>query len=103
VRWRVVIDLSAMNRVKVDAGKRVARAEAGALVRDVDRATQRFGLATTMGGCPTVGIAGLTLGGGEGLLMSKYGAACDNLVSAQLVTVDGKQIGVSRNSNPDLF
>jgi hypothetical protein len=81
----------------------VARAEAGALVRDVDRATQRFGLATTMGGCPRVGIAGLTLGGGEGLLMSKYGAACDNLVSAQLVTVDGKQIEVSRNSNPDLF
>ena len=49
------------------------------LVRDLDHATQRFGLATTSGGCPSVGIAGLTLGGGEGLLMSKYGAACDNL------------------------
>ena len=64
----VVIDLSAMRRVEVDAGKRVARAEAGALVRDLDEATQRFGLATTSGGCPTVGIAGLTLGGGEGRL-----------------------------------
>lgn len=61
----LVIDLSGMNRVEVDAGKRVARAEAGALVRDLDRATQRFGLATTSGGCPTVGNAGLTLGGGE--------------------------------------
>jgi hypothetical protein len=69
----------------------------------VDRSTQRFGLATTLGGCPTVGVAGLTLGGGEGLLMSKYGAACDNLISAQLVTVEGKHVEVSQNSNPDLF
>jgi hypothetical protein len=99
----VVIDLSGMNRVEVDKGNSVARAEAGALVRDMDRATQRFGLATTLGGCPTVGIAGLTLGGGEGLLMSKYGAACDNLMSARLVTADGKQVEVSQNSNPDLF
>jgi FAD binding domain/Berberine and berberine like len=99
----VVIDLSGMNRVEVDASKRVARAEAGALVRDLDQATQRFGLATTSGGCPTVGIAGLTLGGGEGLLMSKYGAACDNLIWAQLVTVDGRQVEASQNSNPDLF
>jgi FAD/FMN-containing dehydrogenase len=99
----VVIDLSGMNRVEVDAGKRMARAEAGALVRDLDHATQHFGLATTSGGCPTVGIAGLTLGGGEGLLMSKYGAACDNLISAQLVTVDGRQVEASQNSNPDLF
>ena len=99
----VVVDLSGMNRVEVDARKRVARAEAGALVRDLDAATQRFGLATTSGGCPTVGIAGLTLGGGEGKLMGKYGAACDNLISAQLVTVDGRQIEASQKSNPDLF
>jgi hypothetical protein len=99
----VVIDLSGMNRVEVDAGKRAARAQAGALVRDMDQATQRFGLATTMGGCPTVGIAGLTLGGGEGLLMSKYGAACDNLISVQLVTADGRQVEASQSSNPDLF
>jgi FAD/FMN-containing dehydrogenase len=99
----VVIDLSAVKRVEVDNGKRVARAEAGALVRDLDTATQRFGLATTSGGCPTVGIAGLTLGGGEGRLMEKYGAACDNLLSAQLVTVDGRQVEVSPKSKPDLF
>jgi hypothetical protein len=98
----LVIDLAGMNRVEVDADKRVARAQAGALVRDLDQATQRFGLATTSGGCPTVGIAGLTLGGGQGQLMSKYGAACDNLMSAQLVTVDGRQLEASQNSNPDL-
>jgi FAD/FMN-containing dehydrogenase len=99
----VVIDLSGMNRVEVDANKRVARAEAGSLVRDLDNATQRVGLATTSGGCPTVGVTGLTLGGGEGLLMSKYGAACDNLIRAQVLTVDGRQAEASQNSNADLF
>ncbi len=99
----VVIDLSTMREVEVDPGTRMARVEGGALVRDMDRGTQRFGLATTMGGCPTVGIAGLTLGGGEGLLMSKYGAACDNLTSARVVTPDGREVEASENSNPDLF
>src|SRR5438270_5624121 len=99
----VVIDLSAMKRVEVDVRKRVARAEAGALVRDLDTATQHFGLATTSGGCPTVGIAGFTLGGGEGRLMEKYGAACDNLLWAQVVTVDGRQVEASPKSSPDLF
>ncbi len=99
----VVIDLSAMKRVEVDPSKRVARAEAGALVRDLDTATQHFGLATTSGGCPTVGVAGFTLGGGEGRLMEKYGAACDNLLSAQVVTVDGRQVEASPKSNSDLF
>ena len=56
-----------------------------------------------MGGCPTVGVAGLTLGGGEGMLMSKYGAACDNLISAQLLRVDGRQVEASQSSNPELF
>jgi FAD/FMN-containing dehydrogenase len=99
----VVIDLSGMRRLEVHTDKRVARAEAGSLVRDLDQAAQRFGLATTSGACPTVGIAGLTLGGGEGWLMPKYGAACDNLLSAQLVTVDGRQVEASEKSNPDLF
>jgi len=99
----LVIDLSEMKRVEVDADKRVARAEAGSLVRDVDEATQHFGLATTLGTCPTVGIAGLTLGGGLGFLMSKYGVACDNVLSAHMVTVDGRQLEASQNSNLDLF
>ena len=79
----LVIDLSTMNRVEVNSAGRSVRAEGGALTVHVDAATQRFGRATTLAGCPTVGIAGLTLGGGEGLLMSKYGAACDNLTLAQ--------------------
>jgi FAD/FMN-containing dehydrogenase len=99
----VVIDLSAMKRVEVDVGKRVARVEAGTLARDLDEATQRFELATTSGGCPSVGIAGLTLGGGEGRLKAKYGLACDNLLSARVVTVDGRQVEASKQSNPDLF
>src|SRR5579863_1177677 len=99
----VVIDLSAMKRVEVDTMKRTAVARAGALVRDLDEGTQRFGLATTSGGCPTVGIAGFTLGGGEGRLMEKYGAAVDNLLSAEVVTVDGRQIMASQENNPDLF
>lgn len=99
----LVIDVSQINRVDVDPGKRVARAQAGALVRDLDEATQRVGLATTSGGCPTVGIAGLTLGGGEGRLMAQYGAACDNLRWAHVVTVDGRQAEASPESNPDLF
>jgi hypothetical protein len=99
----VVIDLSGMKRVEVDADKRIARVEAGSLTGDVDQATQRFGLATTMGGCPTVGIGGLTLGGGMGTLMPKYGATCDNVESAEIVTVDGRQVKASHNSNSDLF
>jgi hypothetical protein len=99
----VVVDLSRMKRVEVDSAKRVARAEAGVLVRDLDEATQRFGLATTSGGCPSVGIAGLTLGGGEGRLMEKYGAACDNLLSTEVVTVDGRRVEASLRSNADLF
>src|SRR5499425_1795784 len=78
-------------------------AEAGCLGGDLNKATQHFGLATTLGACPTVGIAGLTLGGGEGALMPKYGAACDNLLSARVVTVDGREVEASQDSNSDLF
>src|SRR5258708_6620412 len=99
----MVIDFSTMKQVEVDDRMHVARADAGALVRDLDQATQRFGLATTSGGCPNVGIAGFTLGGGEGVLMSKFGAACDNLVSARVVTGDGTQADASSSSNPDTF
>jgi len=99
----VVIDLSGMKRIEADAGKRVARAEAGCLGGDLNKATQHFGLATTLGACPTVGIAGLTLGGGEGVLMPKYGAACDNLLSARVVTVDGREVEASQDANADLF
>ena len=98
-----VIDLSGMKRIEVEAKKRIARAEAGSLVGELDEATQRFGLATPVGTCPTVGLAGLTLGGGLGALMPKYGTTCDNLVSAHVVTVDGRQVEANQESNPDLF
>jgi hypothetical protein len=99
----VMIDLAGMRRVEVDTQKRIVRAEAGCLVADVDQATQRFGLATVMGGCPTVGIGGLTLGGGIGTLTPKYGAACDNIQSAEIVTVDSRLLEASQHSNSDLF
>jgi FAD/FMN-containing dehydrogenase len=99
----LLVDLAGMRRVKVDAAKRIVRAEAGCLVADVDQATQRFGLATVMGGCPSVGIGGLTLGGGIGSLTPMYGAACDNLDSAHVMTVDSKHLEANPTSNSDLF
>jgi hypothetical protein len=99
----LVIDVAGMRRVEVNAHKRIVRADAGCLIGDVDQATQRYDLATTMGGCPTVGIGGLTLGGGIGTLMPKYGAACDNVQSAEIVTVDSRQVEASHNDHPDLF
>jgi len=99
----VVIDLSAMNRVRVDPGKRTALAEGGATWGDFDRETQAFGLATTGGIVPSTGIAGLTLGGGIGYLNRKYGLACDNLLSAGVVTADGRLLRASSVENADLF
>jgi FAD binding domain/Berberine and berberine like len=99
----LVIDLAGMRRVEVDTQERIVRAEGGCLIANVDQATQRSGLATVMGGCPTVGIGGLTLGGGIGTFTPKYGAACDALQSAEIVTVDSRQLQASQTSNPDLF
>src|SRR5215471_7436841 len=99
----VVIDLSEMRRIELDRGKRVARASGGALLRDLDEALEPSGLATTAGGCPNVGLAGFTLGGGLGVLMPMYGAGCDNSISARVVTADGRQVEASHESNPDLF
>lgn len=99
----LVIDLSAMKRVRVDPGNRTARAEGGTTWGDFDRETQAFGLATTGGIVPSTGIAGLTLGGGIGYLNRKYGLACDNLLSAEVVTADGRLLRASRDENADLF
>ena len=99
----VVVDLGAMKNIKVDSANRIVHAGAGVRVRELDRATQARGLATPSGGCPEVGIAGLTLGGGETNLIAKYGTACDNLLSADVVTADGRVLTVSSEENPDLF
>ena len=99
----LVIDLSPMKGIRVDPQARTARAEAGVLWGELDRETQLFGLATVGGIVSHTGVAGLTLGGGIGWLMRKYGATVDNLLSVDLVTADGELVTASENENPDLF
>jgi FAD/FMN-containing dehydrogenase len=99
----LMIDLSGMKDIQVDAGNRQAVASPGLLWGEFDRATQAFGLATTGGQVSHTGIAGLTLGGGLGYLMVKHGAACDNLLSVDIVTADGEMLTCNAEQNPDLF
>ncbi len=99
----LVIDFSRMKSAHVDPAARVVRADAGCTWGDLDHATQAFGLATPGGIISTTGIAGLTLGGGFGYLSRRYGLSCDNLISADVVTADGRLLKASANENPDLF
>jgi FAD/FMN-containing dehydrogenase len=99
----LMIDLSAMTRVRVDAGRCRAYVEPGATLHDVDRATQQHQLATPLGVNSTTGVAGLTLGGGFGWLTRKHGLTIDNLVSAEVVTADAIKIRASADEHADLF
>ena len=99
----MLIDLSPMRWVKVDAAAKRANVGPGATLADVDRETQAFGLAVPTGINSTTGIAGLTLGGGFGWLTRKFGMTIDNLLSADVVTADGKLLHASEKENPDLF
>src|SRR5467141_1913484 len=99
----VMIDFSTMRLVRVDAEKKRAYVEPGATLADFDEAAQSHGLATPVGINSTTGLAGLTLGGGFGWLTRKYGMSVDNLVSADVVTADGKLVRASASENPDLF
>jgi FAD/FMN-containing dehydrogenase len=99
----LVIDLSRMKQIEVDPVKRTARAQAGLNLGEFDAATQAHGLATTMGVNADTGIAGLTLGGGFGKLGRKHGLSCDNLVSAEIVTADGRLLRASATERQDLF
>jgi FAD/FMN-containing dehydrogenase len=99
----LMIDLSPMKRIHVDERARTARAEAGVLWREFNGETQVHGLATTGGIVGGAGIAGLTLGGGIGWLMPRYGLALDNLRAADLVLDDGRVVRAAADENPDLF
>lgn len=99
----LVIDLSPMKAISVDPEARTARAQGGVIWGELDRATQPYGLATPGGAVSDTGIAGLTLGGGFGWLRNKYGLSCDNLISAEVVTANGRLLKASETENPDLF
>ena len=99
----VVIDLSPMKAMRVDPIARTARAQPGLLWGEFDHETQAFGLAAPGGIVTHTGIAGLTLGGGLGWLMRRYGLTCDNLLSADVVTADGELVRASADENTDLF
>lgn len=99
----LMIDLSAMKNVRVNANRKRASVGPGATLGDFDKAVQKYGLATPVGINSTTGISGLTLGGGFGWLTRKYGMTIDNLVSADLVTADGKKRRVDQDKNADLF
>jgi FAD/FMN-containing dehydrogenase len=99
----IMLDLSLMKKVAVDVAGRKAMVEPGCTLADFDKAVQAHGLATPVGINSTTGIAGLTLGGGFGWLSRKYGMTVDNLLSANVVTADGRQVKASEQENPDLF
>ncbi len=99
----IVLDLGAMKGIRVDPMARTARVEGGSTWGDVDHATHAFGLAVPSGIISTTGVGGLTLGGGFGHLTRKYGLSCDNLLSADVVTADGRFVTASATEHPDLF
>jgi FAD/FMN-containing dehydrogenase len=99
----LVIDLAEMKRVTINPAKHTGRIDAGVLGGEAMRVAGRYGLAPVLGDCPGVGAAGVTLGGGLGWLSGLHGACCDNLLSARIVTADGRILSVDAEHNPDLL
>src|SRR4051812_49980335 len=99
----IVIDLSRMRGVEVDAERRTARVRGGSLLAELDDAAQEHGLVCPVGVVSHTGVAGLTLGGGMGRLMRRFGLTVDNLASVELVTADGRLVRASEDEHPDLF
>jgi FAD/FMN-containing dehydrogenase len=99
----IVIDVRPMKNIQIDAAAMTARVGAGVTWSEFDRAGHGHGLATTGGRVSTTGVAGFTLGGGSGWLDRKYGLACDNLLSVDLVAADGREVTASEDENPELF
>jgi FAD/FMN-containing dehydrogenase len=99
----LVIDLSGMRGISVDPAARTARVQAGVTWGELDRETQAFALAVPGGVVSTTGVAGLTLGGGQGWLRRTYGLSCDSLLSAEVITADGERVTASDTTNSELF
>ncbi len=99
----MIVDLSGLREIEVDAGARIAHVAGGCLLGELDAATQAHGLAVTAGVEPETGVGGLTLGGGIGFLARKLGLTIDNLLGAQVVLADGSVVEASANEHPDLF
>ncbi|GAC1495076.1 MAG: FAD-binding oxidoreductase [Candidatus Limnocylindrales bacterium] len=99
----IVIDMSRMNRVNVDRERRTASSAGGAHLSQLDKQAQAAGLVCPVGVIGHTGVGGLTLGGGMGRLMRKFGLTIDNVLSVELVTADGQQLHVSQDENADLF
>ncbi len=99
----LLVDLGLMKGIRVDPTKRVARAQAGVLLGELDRETQQFGLSVPAGIVTHTGLAGLTLGGGIGWIMRKYGLTVDQLLSVDVVSADGEFLTASQDENEDLF
>ncbi|MFE9612840.1 FAD-binding oxidoreductase [Streptomyces sp. NPDC006012] len=98
---RLIIDVSELNRIRVSGGQAVVGA--GAKLIDVYRGLTAKGVTIPAGSCPTVGVSGLTLGGGHGVVSRAYGLTCDSLTAATLITADGKQVTADARTNKDLF
>ena len=99
----IVIDLSLMKRVEVDPHRAWVRIAGGVRGGELEKITAAFSMAAPLGSCPSVGVAGYALGGGESALTPSLGFACDNITRVELVTVDGKLLHADAEENPDLF
>ncbi len=99
----MVIDLSLMKRLEIDPHRARVRLQSGVLAGELDLATNAFSMAVPLGSCPSVGVAGYALGGGESALTPKLGFACDNITRVEVVTADGQILHADADENPDVF
>ena len=99
----LVLDLRRLNRVVLDPSSLSVRAEGGAIVSELMTAWRPYGLVTPTGGCADVGLGGLTLGGGENMLMARHGAVCDNVLATEIVLADGRLVAANPREHADLF